>query len=46
VLSDTIQPVASFSGICDPAVMEHGMALADMPRPDTPLDAQMADMSR
>jgi pyruvate/2-oxoglutarate dehydrogenase complex dihydrolipoamide dehydrogenase (E3) component len=46
VLSDTIQPFPSFSGIYDTAVMELRMAVADMPRPATPMDAQMAAMSR
>ncbi|HWC37154.1 MAG TPA: NAD(P)/FAD-dependent oxidoreductase [Acidimicrobiales bacterium] len=44
VLSDTIQPFPSFSGIYDTAVMELRMAVADMPPPVTPMDAQMASM--
>ena len=46
VLSDTIQPFPSFSGIYDTAVMELRMAVADMPPPATPKDAQMASMSQ
>jgi pyruvate/2-oxoglutarate dehydrogenase complex dihydrolipoamide dehydrogenase (E3) component len=46
VLSDTIQPFPSFSGIYDAAVMELRMQIMDMPRPARPLDAQMASMSR
>jgi dihydrolipoamide dehydrogenase len=45
VLSDTIQPFPSFSGIYDAAVMELRMKVADMPPPITPMDAQMARMS-
>jgi dihydrolipoamide dehydrogenase len=45
VLSDTIQPFPSFSGIYDSAVMELRMAVAGMPPPVTPMDAQMARMS-
>ena len=45
VLSDTIQPFPSFSGIYDTAVMELRMAIADMPPPVRPLHAQMASMS-
>jgi dihydrolipoamide dehydrogenase len=45
VLSDTIQPFPSFSGIYDTAVMELRMAIADMPRPLGPMDAQMASLS-
>jgi len=45
VLSDTIQPFPSFSGIYDPAVMALRMEIADMPRPVTPMDAQMATLS-
>jgi dihydrolipoamide dehydrogenase len=44
VLSDTIQPFPSFSGIYDAAVMELRMKVADMPPPATPMDAQMASM--
>jgi dihydrolipoamide dehydrogenase len=45
VLSDTIQPFPSFSGIYGPALMELRMEVADRPRPLTPMDAQMAKMS-
>jgi pyruvate/2-oxoglutarate dehydrogenase complex dihydrolipoamide dehydrogenase (E3) component len=45
VLSDTIQPFPSFSGIYDTAVMALRMEIADMPRPVTPMDAQMASLS-
>jgi dihydrolipoamide dehydrogenase len=45
VLSDTIQPFPSFSGIYDTAVMELRMAIADMPRPTRPMAAQMASMA-
>jgi hypothetical protein len=45
VLSDTIQPFPSFSGIYDAAVMALRMDIADMPRPATPMDAQMAALS-
>jgi pyruvate/2-oxoglutarate dehydrogenase complex dihydrolipoamide dehydrogenase (E3) component len=44
VLGDTIQPFPSFSGIYDSAVMELRMAIADMPPPAKPMDAQMARM--
>ena len=46
VLSDTIQPFPSFSGIYNPAVMELRMNIADMPPPAKPMDAQMATMAR
>jgi catechol 2,3-dioxygenase-like lactoylglutathione lyase family enzyme len=42
VLSDTIQPFPSFSGIYNAAVMELRMNIANMPPPDHPMDAQMA----
>ena len=42
VLSDTIQPFPSFSGIYDAAVMDLRMKIADMPPPRRPMDAQMA----
>jgi len=42
VLSDTIQPFPSFSGIYDAALMALRMAIADMPPPAGPMDAQMA----
>ena len=45
VLSDTIQPFPSFSGIYDAAVMALRMEIADMPQPVKPMDAQMASMS-
>jgi dihydrolipoamide dehydrogenase len=44
VLSDTIQPFPSFSGIYDAAVIQLRMAVADMPPPARPVDAQMASM--
>ena len=44
VLSDTIQPFPSFSGIYDTAVMELRMNVADMPPPAHPMDAQMASL--
>ena len=44
VLSDTIQPFPSFSGIYDAALMELRMDIADMPPPRRPLDAQMAKL--
>ena len=46
VLSDTIQPFPSFSGIYDAAVSALRMQIADMPRPVGPMDAQMAGLSR
>jgi dihydrolipoamide dehydrogenase len=45
VLGDTIQPFPSFSGIYDAAVLALRMEVADMPRPITPMDAQMAGLS-
>ncbi|MGE5760615.1 MAG: FAD-dependent oxidoreductase, partial [Gemmatimonadota bacterium] len=45
VLSDTIQPFPSFSGIYDAAVKTLRMQIADMPRPVTPMDARMASLS-
>jgi dihydrolipoamide dehydrogenase len=42
VMSDTIQPFPSFSGIYFAALMELRMQIADMPRPAKPVDAQMA----
>jgi dihydrolipoamide dehydrogenase len=44
VLSDTIQPFPSFSGIYDTALMDLRMAIADRPRPVSPMDPQMASM--
>ena len=45
VLSDTIQPFPSFSGIYNVALMELRMEIADMPRPAAPMNAQMASLS-
>ena len=45
VLLDTIQPFPSFSGIYDSALKELTMAVADMPPPARPMDAQMSSMS-
>jgi pyruvate/2-oxoglutarate dehydrogenase complex dihydrolipoamide dehydrogenase (E3) component len=45
VIADTIQPFPSFSGIYDAAVMELRMTIADMPRPEGPMAAQMATLS-
>jgi dihydrolipoamide dehydrogenase len=42
VLGDTIQPFPSFSGIYDTAVKMLRMAIADMPQPMKPMDAQVA----
>ena len=42
VLSDTIQPFPSFSGIYDQAVMDLRMRIVEMPQPVTPMAAQMA----
>jgi pyruvate/2-oxoglutarate dehydrogenase complex dihydrolipoamide dehydrogenase (E3) component len=44
VLSDTIQPFPSFSGIYSAALIELRMQIADMPRPVKPVDAQMASL--
>ncbi len=44
VLSDTIQPFPSFSGIYDAALKALRMEIAGMPRPSRPVDAQMARM--
>jgi transposase len=44
VLSDTIQPFLSFSGIYDAALMALRMEIADMPRPVRPMDAQMTGL--
>jgi pyruvate/2-oxoglutarate dehydrogenase complex dihydrolipoamide dehydrogenase (E3) component len=46
VLSDTIQPFPSFSGIYDAALKELRMAIADMPRPARPVSSQMAGLSK
>jgi len=45
VLSDTIQPFPSFSGIYDAALKALLMAIADMPPPARPMGAQMASLS-
>ena len=45
VMSDTIQPVPSFSGIYDTALKLLRMVIADMPRPAMPMAAQMASLS-
>ncbi|MGO8960925.1 MAG: dihydrolipoyl dehydrogenase family protein [Streptosporangiaceae bacterium] len=45
VMSDTIQPFPSFSGIYDAAVKALRMQIADMPRPTRPMDARMANLS-
>jgi pyruvate/2-oxoglutarate dehydrogenase complex dihydrolipoamide dehydrogenase (E3) component len=42
VMSDTIQPFPSFSGIYEPALMSLRMEIADMPPPAGPMAAQMA----
>ena len=44
VLSDTIQPFPSWSGIYDTALMSLRMNIADMPPPVGPMDAQMATL--
>ena len=44
VLSDTIQPFPSFSGIYDAAMMSLRMEIMDRPRPASPTDAQMASL--
>jgi dihydrolipoamide dehydrogenase len=46
VLSDTIQPFPSFSGIYDAALTELRMDIADMPHPPKPMDSQMATVMR
>jgi pyruvate/2-oxoglutarate dehydrogenase complex dihydrolipoamide dehydrogenase (E3) component len=45
VLSDTIQPFPSFSGIYDTALTSLRMDVAEKPRPTAPMDAQMAGLS-
>jgi pyruvate/2-oxoglutarate dehydrogenase complex dihydrolipoamide dehydrogenase (E3) component len=45
VLSDTIQPFPSFSGIYNAAVMSLSMEIMDRPRPARPMDARMASVS-
>jgi len=44
VLSDTIQPFPSFSGIYDGALKALRMEIAGMPLPSGPMDAQMAKL--
>ena len=46
VLSDTIQPFPSFSGICNAALTALRMQIADMPPPARPTAAQAASLSR
>jgi len=43
---DTIQPFPSFSGIYDTALMARCMAIADIPLPARPLDAQTPNVPR
>jgi pyruvate/2-oxoglutarate dehydrogenase complex dihydrolipoamide dehydrogenase (E3) component len=45
VLSDTIQPFPTFSGIYEAALKDLRMEIADMPRPVKSMDAQMAALS-
>ena len=45
VLSDTIQPFPSFSGIYSEALMELRMQIADMPPPTRPMDGRVASLS-
>jgi dihydrolipoamide dehydrogenase len=44
VLSDTIQPFPSFSGIYDAALKALLMEIRDMPPPARPMDAQIANL--
>ena len=44
VLSDTIQPFPSFSGIYGAALEALSMQIADMPPPASPMNAQMAHL--
>jgi len=44
VLSDTIQPFPSFSGIYDTALMALRIQIMDVPQPAGPMDAQMANL--
>ncbi|MBV9422824.1 MAG: NAD(P)/FAD-dependent oxidoreductase [Solirubrobacterales bacterium] len=46
VLSDTIQPFPTFSGIYDAALTELRMDIAQMPHPMKPVDSQMATVMR
>jgi pyruvate/2-oxoglutarate dehydrogenase complex dihydrolipoamide dehydrogenase (E3) component len=45
VLSDTIQPFPTFSGIYEAALKDLRMEIADMPRPVKSMDARMAGLS-
>jgi dihydrolipoamide dehydrogenase len=45
VLSDTIQPFPSFSGIYDAAVIEVRMEIAEKPHPMKPVESQMAGLA-
>jgi pyruvate/2-oxoglutarate dehydrogenase complex dihydrolipoamide dehydrogenase (E3) component len=45
VLTDTIQPFPSFSGIYNEAVMMLRMQIADMPPPARPMDGRVASLS-
>jgi dihydrolipoamide dehydrogenase len=45
VLSDTIQPFPSFSGIYDAALTALRMDIASTPRPAKPMDARMASLA-
>jgi len=45
VLTDTIQPFPSFSGIYDEAVMMLRMQIADMPPPARPMDGRVASLT-
>jgi hypothetical protein len=46
VLSDTIQPFPSFSGIYNAALTALRMQIAGMPPPAQPMAAQTASLSR
>ncbi len=46
VLSDTIQPFPSFSGIYSAAVLQLRMQIMDQPRPAGPVDHQMASLTK
>ena len=46
VLSDTIQPFPSFSGIYGTALNTLRMQIADMPTPTAPMAAQMASLTK
>ena len=46
VLSDTIQPFPSFSGIYDAAVKDLRMQIVDRPKPVRPVEAQLAGRSQ